>query len=208
MTLTPSQLSCKMVVMDNKCTKIDCDKERYGRQPYCRPHYRLVAKYGHNTPPLRNVGTGLTKVMRFWSRGLLTANPDKCWLWNGYIDKTTGYGKSTLTVNHSTLKYAHQVAYYLGHEKWPELWVLHSCDNRKCINPNHLREGTHRENTDDMIMRQRQATGERHGNAVLSNEQVRDIRQSSRSHKELALELGVAYSVIWTARTGHTYRNI
>lgn len=35
------------------------------------------------------------------------------------------------------------------------LFILHSCDNRKCINPQHLRAGTHTENVHDMYKRKR-----------------------------------------------------
>ena len=189
------------------CTQKDCEKERYGRQLHCRPHYRQFAKYGAINLPLRKIGEGTTKATRFWSRGLLTANDQKCWNWNGFINDG-GYGKATMTVNGSKLTYAHQVAYYLSNGKVPTLWVLHSCDNRRCINPNHLREGTHQDNTDDMIERQRQAFGERHGNAILLNEQVRNMRASSKSHKEIAAELGVPYGVVHAARTGITYKNV
>jgi hypothetical protein len=53
---------------------------------------------------------------------------------------------------------AHRVAYALANGIEPPagarngLWVLHSCNTRKCCNPRHLYLGTHRDNMDDMIV--------------------------------------------------------
>ena len=42
--------------------------------------------------------------------------------------------------------------------------VMHSCDNRKCINPNHLVKGTHNDNVQDRVNKSRSATGKDNGN--------------------------------------------
>lgn len=47
--------------------------------------------------------------------------------------------------------------------------ALHSCDNPRCINPNHLAEGTHNANIEDMVCKGRQAKGNSHGRHILTD---------------------------------------
>jgi len=79
--------------------------------------------------------------------------------------------------------------------------ILHSCDNRKCCNPSHLREGTTQENMDDMTSRNRQANGETNGSSKLTAVQVLEIREKYATREDCTLkvlgaEYGVHYSLI------------
>jgi len=90
---------------------------------------------------------------RFWS------NVDKecseffdCWEWTGF---KTRWGYGGFSLNHKSYL-AHRVAWELVNGKIPEgMCVLHECDNKKCVNPDHLKLGTHQDNTDDMMLRNR-----------------------------------------------------
>lgn len=74
----------------------------------------------------------------------------------------------------------------------PEGMVIrHLCDNPNCINPHHLKLGTHEDNVRDRQERGRQAKGERNGRAKLTAEQVLEIRKDTRPDKEIAAEYGV-----------------
>lgn len=75
-----------------------------------------------------------------------------CWEWRGTINR---YGYGTISVDGKT-KLAHRVAYRTW--KGPiatGMFLCHTCDNRKCCNPNHLYQGTHLDNMRDMVERGR-----------------------------------------------------
>jgi hypothetical protein len=93
---------------------------------------------------------------------------------------------------------AHRLAYMLEHELvlTPEQIIMHSCDNPCCVNPNHLKLGTHNDNVQDKVNKNRQAKGTTNGRAKLNEEKVRIIRSSSNSNTELAKRYGVDAKVI------------
>ena len=77
--------------------------------------------------------------------------------------------------------------------------VLHLCDNKLCYRYDHLWCGTHTDNMDDRNTKGRQARGERHGSAKLTEEQVGEIRQrcqAGETTRSLAKEFGVSQATI------------
>lgn len=120
--------------------------------------------------------TGLRKktfIERFWACvdiGL----PDECWRWKGKPGKN-GYGNLSI----SDVQYnVHRLSFVIAHGVIdPELFVIHSCDNKICVNPAHLSQGTLEVNNREAFERNLMRRGERHGMAKLSEEQVDKIRQ-------------------------------
>ena len=93
---------------------------------------------------------------RFYEKLPVDRDPDKCWGWKaGFNNK--GYGQIGAGGEHGKILKAHRVAWELYNDrKIPEgMCVLHSCDNRSCCNPNHLRLGTPADNARDMVDRGR-----------------------------------------------------
>lgn len=87
--------------------------------------------------------------------------------------------------------------------------VLHTCDNKPCINPDHLVVGTTQDNIDDMIVKGRDGfTGERNGRCLLTRIQVEAIRQmlgDDIAQARIAEQYGVSRSTIAAIKSGRNW---
>lgn len=100
--------------------------------------------------------------LRFEEKLSICTDTDECWLWLGSRN-SEGYGN--FGVDGKTEK-AHRASYRIYRGRIPYgLVIMHSCDNPSCVNPRHLKPGTHQENTIDKYMKGRanHARGERTG---------------------------------------------
>ena len=93
---------------------------------------------------------------------------------------SSGYGTLTLKVlgRQKTMQ-AHRLAYLLYYGELPDdLSILHACDNRVCVNPAHLRPGTHSDNAIDRESKGRGVdnSGTNNGRALLDWDTVRLMR--------------------------------
>lgn len=129
----------------------------------------------------------------------------RCHEWRG-TRMPNGYGQ--IHRNGKTA-YAHRVAWELKHGPITDgLYVLHRCDNRRCVNPDHLFLGTFDENMADMVAKRRQAHSSRNGHAKLSENDVREIRSSNDLQAVLAKRFGVSQSIVSMVRSGKIWRYV
>lgn len=178
------------------CSIAGCGR-RHLAKGFCGRHYQRVWKHGD----VARVRETTPAASRFWSH---VERHDGCWLWTGFVDRGTGYGK--FNADGETPVQAHRFAYALVNgEIPPGLYVCHRCDNRRCVNPAHLFLGTAKDNMRDASAKGRIARGSRQGRARLHVADVFEIRASRLSDSRLAARFGVSRSAVYYARSGRSW---
>lgn len=185
------------------CSIDGCNRKRYCRG-WCERHYARWRKHG-NTDGLRPEGPPEERFWHYVEKG----SPDECWRWKAHID-ARGYGKFQM---HGRTHPAARAAYILTRGPIPKGQVVrHKCDNGACVNPAHLELGTQRDNVRDMIERGRgnwrAPKGEERHNAILTEDNVREIRASNERGVDLAARFGVSPVTISAIRVGRLWKHL
>lgn len=144
-----------------------------------------------------------------------------CMEWQRSID-AYGYGVGRMVGKNVK---AHRIAYLVFIGDIPEkLFVCHRCDNRKCVNPEHLFLGTNRENMLDAARKGRLSSGEshsrrkketcqrgsRHYKAKITESDVLEIleKRKSRSAPSVAAEYGISDGTIYRIEAGKVWTHV
>jgi hypothetical protein len=155
---------------------------------------------------------GETLAERFYRRVVFGLS--ECWYWRDV--RPGGYGSCHLLGE----VFAHRVSWRLHSGEIPEgLHVLHRCDVRNCVNPDHLFLGTKQDNARDMVAKGRQPRGfkkpnhmqrgELHPRAKLSSADVADVRSAlanGESGAAIARRYGVSRGAIYHIANGRNWQ--
>lgn len=193
---------------NRKCSIADCGGKHFGRG-WCEKHYLRWRSTGD---PLQVKKVAKNVLDLAWIKSQCMITDDGCWEWNNAKDEH-GYGLFSLNgknigVHRITLSLS------LARELKPGMSVLHSCDNPPCCNPEHLREGTRRDNVADMDAKGRRVppTSMTSHRRVLKPEQVKSIRREHARGDTTIASLARKYNVNWGTIKGivthQTWRNL
>lgn len=182
---------------------------RHWRKGTAKPK---VYKPHRPTKPIPEL-TG-SDIKRFWSK-VVKGLRDDCWLWmaaleHGRFKHRQGYGVIRVQ---GRLVRAHTISYALVHGYDHGLFVLHECDEPRCVNPRHLKGGTQRQNLEDMRARgrNRKARGSASGKSKLEASDVHQIRERLKEGEKnivLAREFGVHSASITDIKMGRTWAHL
>lgn len=142
-----------------------------------------------------------------------------CWIWTGSVFRVSGYGAFRLE---DGTWLAHRASFYLHGKGHPgDMFVCHHCDNRLCVNPDHLFLGTNRDNVDDMVTKGRQCRHQPRVDAALSakrvalrklnEKQVMEILErldAGESRFDIAPDYKIHFDTIYKIMKGDTWSHI
>lgn len=136
-------------------------------------------------------------------------------MWTGSLLLHGGYGWIRVGGRKGRNLYAHRLSYELHHGSIPEgMSVLHKCDVRNCVRPDHLFLGTQQDNVQDMMVKGRQGTtGPKPGTGAklkLTALQIKSlfVEAETLSQDALAKKYGVGQSTVSRILRGKSAFNV
>jgi hypothetical protein len=132
---------------------------------------------------------------------------NNCWICTSHKLNSSGYPRITINKKQTTV---HRYFYQQYKKNPEELIIRHTCDNPLCINPDHLVAGTHFQNVQDRVERNRSAKEESNGRSKLTKSQVFLIKYNSENYTKtfLATKYGVSRKVIYSIQNRITWKNV
>ena len=146
--------------------------------------------------------SGKEAPYRRFLRGYTPDLETGCWNWLG-VTGANGYGQIKVF---GKMVSVHRFSFELHHGPIGEgMEILHSCDNKKCVNPDHIKQGTHKENMGEAADRGRMPHGKDHHMFGRSNPRPKQAnsvivlgkRYPSQKSAERALGLGSGTVRYW-----------
>lgn len=144
---------------------------------------------------------------RFFSK--VTRTEADCWEWHRADKFSGGYGKFNVKAKQVL---AHRYSWFLHQGTIPKgLLVCHTCDNRVCVNPQHLFLGTHADNTRDAWNKGRVLFGEKSPCSKITEVQVREIRrlcETGLTNRTIAKKYNLNQSQVSRIKTGKRWGSV
>lgn len=177
--------------------------------------YGLISRETVSSVPVRRKVAFTTAmitddfVQRFWDK-VEKSEPDQCWLWTASVEGG-GYGQIKIPKTRQQTK-AHRVSWMIHYGDIPDgFMVLHRCDVRRCVNPDHLFLGTCADNLEDMAAKGRHLYGEKNARHRLTEAEVHrifDLRYQGKVIREIASEFGVGAMTVHRILVGTRWKHI
>lgn len=144
---------------------------------------------------------------RFW-KYTEKSTEEECWIWKG--TRCNDYG---VLNREGKNVYVHRLSYEIHKGTIKEgLFVLHRCNNKLCVNPKHLYEGTHKDNARDRELTEDHSRGAKNSNSVLTEGEVAEIKRLVRvefwrTRKDIGEQFGVSHATVSRIATGETWKH-
>ncbi len=188
-----------------QCSIDGCGKQAVAHD-LCPMHYRRLKKYGDPLAVKQQQNHGLSLIDRLMAR---CSKSTGCWEWTGSSD-VHGYGR--LNIGNKPML-AHRTSWEVFRGLIPDgMYVLHRCDNPRCIRPEHLFLGDQQMNMDDKAAKKRHrygvSRGIDHGCSKLTDEQVREIRASTGPSRITAEKYGISGRQVRDIRTLKSWKHL
>lgn len=126
-----------------------------------------------------------------------------CWIWMGALFQGSGYGQFSNRALSKSPTTAHRASWEILRGPIPKgKMILHKCDNRKCVNPDHLYPGSNAQN-----MRDRSLRGFVHQRRLDEDKvrEMRRLRQKGWSWRKLAARYDVHVNAVVEATMGRSW---
>lgn len=178
------------------CSVEGCNRPVYSRE-LCILHYQRYMKHGTTSEEAlshKTCSMSLEERLRFYSQEV---DENDCFVWQGTINND-GYG---VVYWHNYPYRAHRISYWLYNGEIPEGKVVcHRCNNKLCVNPDHLYAATPKKNTQDAVRDGLMVgkTGENSASAKLTRDQAVEVvkrRKQGERKIDIAKDYGISH---WT----------
>lgn len=181
-----------------------------GDGKFCSRSCHYASRVGRTYPPRRD-RRSMPDI--FWSRVRKSDAEDACWGWS---KKTYGFGYANFSYRVSGSDgrpkqiyiSAHRASWEIHFGPVPDgLFVLHSCDNPSCTNPNHLFLGTQLDNMRDRHQKGRVgyiAKKLRPTDIPVIRSQISEGLSDAR----IAARFAVSGGAIWAIKKGRTWTHV
>jgi hypothetical protein len=164
-----------------------------------------------------SVPKGYTLEEAFWKYVYKTPN---CWFWIGWMKGSNQYAYGGVGCSAYRGIRAHRASWIIHKGPIPKgKFVLHTCDNPQCVNPEHLFLGTAKDNTEDCRKKGRLSAipdnkGEKNGISKLTTKKVKQIR-TEYDHKNkksngmaLAKKYGISFCTVYNIIRNESWKHI
>ncbi|GAA2394233.1 HNH endonuclease [Gordonia cholesterolivorans] len=186
------------------CDAEGCDRPHHAHG-LCDRHSAMMRTHGRTEYlPVKS------DLERFWEK--VNKTEFGCWEWAARLF-SNGYGQFQAECSYGYRPYpAHRWIFSKLNGEIPEgLVVRHRCDNRKCVNPDHLELGTVQDNANDAVTRKRTTQGSRSAQAKLTEGQVIEIRRllaTGINQTAVAKSFGVTSRCVSNIARRQTWRHV